>query len=129
MATQGRSLYIIDDLTVLQQLDDEVVSSDVHLFKPRDSYRTQGRGGRASVTEGTNIPNGVITHFFLKDFEAEKDSVSLTYLEKDGDTIKTFSTYSKDNKLKDIKAGGNTFVWDTRYEGAERFDGEISGAF
>ncbi|WP_224488354.1 WD40/YVTN/BNR-like repeat-containing protein [Robertkochia flava] len=125
VATQGRSLWIIDDLTVLHQLGDEVANDEDYLFKPRESYRTQGRGGRTSITAGTNIPNGVITHFYLNDYDVEKDSVSLTYLEKDGDTIKTFANFAREDKLKDLKAGGNTFVWDTRYEGAERFDGMI----
>ncbi|MBL7471846.1 WD40/YVTN/BNR-like repeat-containing protein [Robertkochia sediminum] len=125
VATQGRSLWIIDDLTVLHQLDDDVASGDFTLFKPRNSYRTSGRGGRPSATQGTNLPNGVITHFYLKDFQAEKDSVALTYMDKAGDTIKTYATYDSKNKLNNLKKGGNTFVWNTRYDGAERLKGMI----
>ncbi|WP_242015593.1 VPS10 domain-containing protein [Robertkochia marina] len=125
VATQGRSLWMIDDLTVLHQLNKDLEGKEAVLYKPRDSYRLGGRGGRESNSAGTNMPNGVITHFYLKSFDAKKDSVSLTFLEKAGDTIKTYSTFHKENKLKDLKAGGNTFVWDTRYEGAEKLKGMI----
>ena len=125
VATQGRSLWMIDDLSVLHQLNEEVKGKDAVLFKPRDAYRLGGRGGRSSNAAGTNMPNGVVTHFYLKEFDAEKDSVALTYFDKAGDTIKTYATYDKENALKALKPGGNTFVWDTRYEGAERLKGMI----
>ncbi len=124
VATQGRSLWIIDDLTVLHQLSDEMKAKNTVLFQPKDSYRTTGSGGRASKTAGTNHPNGVITHFYLKNFDKEKDKVSLTYLDAKGDTIQSYNTKDKKKKLT-VKKGGNSFVWNTRYEGAERLPGMI----
>jgi len=126
VATQGRSVWVIDDLTVLHQLDEAKKSADAVLYKPRDSYRTKGRASRRpSKTEGENLANGVITHFYLNDF-SEKDSIALTYTKMNGDTLETYSTYAneKDKKLE-VKKGGNTFVWDTRGKGAERLDGMI----
>ena len=126
VATQGRSLYIIDDLSVLHQLDTNSGSASAILYQPKDAYRTKGGAGRrASLTEGQNHPNGVVTHFYLKDF-ADKDSVALTYTNTTGDTLATFSTYAKENdkKLK-VKKGGNTHVWDTEGKGAERLPGMI----
>ena len=32
LATHGRSIWIMDDVTALQSLTDEVLESDVHLF-------------------------------------------------------------------------------------------------
>jgi photosystem II stability/assembly factor-like uncharacterized protein len=124
VATQGRSLWIIDDLTVLHQLSDNLKNKQAILYKPKDSYRTKGGGGRASKTAGTNHPNGVVTNFYLKDFDKKKDSVSLTFFDKKGDTVKSYSTYSSKNKLS-VKKGGNKFVWNTRYDGAERLPGMI----
>lgn len=126
VATQGRSVWVIDDLTVLHQLDDVKKSADAILYKPRDSYRTKGRASsRPSKTEGENLPNGVITHFYLKDF-SEKDSIALTYSKMNGDTLETYSTYAKEKDKKlEAKKGGNTYVWDTRGKGAERLDGMI----
>ncbi len=126
VATQGRSLWIIDDLTVLHQLNEGISTGKAMLFKPKDAYRTKGGTSRTpSKTEGQNHPNGVITHFYLNDL-SEKDSISLTYTTVAGDTLANFSTFAKetDKKLQ-AKKGGNTHVWDTRGKGAQEFKGMI----
>jgi hypothetical protein len=126
VATQGRSLWIIDDLTVLHQVKEENTGHEAVLYRPKDAYRTKGGISRTpSKTEGQNHPNGVITHFYLKDFN-EKDSVALTYTTTAGDTLSNFTTYAKENdkKLK-VKTGGNSHVWDTRGKGAQDFKGMI----
>lgn len=126
VATQGRSLWILDDLTVLHQLEEASKNSSAILYKPKDSYRTKGRAASTpSLTAGQNPPNGVVTHFYLKDF-SEKDSVSLTYTSMAGDTLANYSTFAKEkNKKLTVEKGGNTHVWDTRGKGAERLDGMI----
>lgn len=126
VATQGRSVWVIDDLTVLHQLDDTKKSADAILYKPRDSYRTKGRAARRpSKTEGENLANGVITHFYLKDV-SERDSIALTYTKMNGDTLATYSTYAKDKDKKlEPEKGGNIYVWNTRGKGAERLKGMI----
>lgn len=126
VATQGRSIWILDDLTVLHQLDASKKSANAILYQPKDSYRTKGSAAsEPSKTEGQNHPNGVVTHFYVKN-KAEKDSISLTYTTMSGDTLASYSTYAKkdDKKLK-VKKGGNTHVWDTRGKGAERLKGMI----
>ncbi|WRI31732.1 glycosyl hydrolase [Maribacter sp. BPC-D8] len=126
VATQGRSLWIIDDLTVLHQLDESKKNSNTVLFKPKDSYRTKGRASKKpSKTAGQNLENGVITHFLMKNY-TEKDTVQLTYTSMAGDTLANYSTAAKkkDKKLE-VKKGGNTFVWDTRGKGAEKLEGMI----
>ncbi len=62
------------------------------------------RGGsqKGSKTEGTNHPNGVMTYFYLNDFD-ETAEVSLIYSEASGEVIKTFSTK---NKKKDKQKPG-----------------------
>ena len=122
VATQGRSLWMIDDLTVIHQLYDADLSKTV-LFQPKDTYRMRGGGRSGSLTSGANHPNGVITYFNLKDYK-EDDEVSLTYFDTKGDTIKTFSTKDKKNILK-VENGANQFVWDMTYDGAERLPGMI----
>ena len=122
VATQGRSLWIIDDLTVIHQMYNADLSSDI-LFKPKDSYRMRGGSRTGSKTSGTNHPNGVITHFYLQDLN-ETDEIALTYFDRKGDTIKTFSNTDKKNKLK-VKEGANAFVWNMIYDGATDFDGMI----
>ncbi len=119
VATQGRSLWMIDDLTVLHQLKSISTEAKAILFEPKYSYRTRGRGGKTSLTEGTNLPNGVIIHYYLKNYDVEKDLVELQLKQQDGTLIKSYSTQDDKNKL-DVKKGGNQFLWNTRYEGAEK---------
>nr|WP_232827370.1 glycosyl hydrolase [Winogradskyella aurantiaca] len=122
VATQGRSLWMIDDLTVIHQLFD-AEKSDMILFKPKDTYRMRGGSRKGSKTTGTNHPNGVMTYFNINKIE-EGDKVSLTYFDTKGDTIKTFSNTDKKNMLK-VSEGANMFVWNMTYDGAERLPGMI----
>jgi photosystem II stability/assembly factor-like uncharacterized protein len=123
VATQGRSLWIVDDLTVLHQLYDLSDNGTNHLFQPKPTYRMRGGGRSGSLTSGTNHPNGVITYFNLSDLSKD-DTVSLTYMTQSGDTIQSFSTADKKKKLQ-AKKGANQFVWDMTYDGAETLPGMI----
>ena len=124
VATQGRSIWALDDLTVLHQIDQNTTNKEINLFKPKTSYRTRGRGGKETLTEGTNLPNGVIVHFNVKNFSPDKDELSIHFKEQDGTIIKTYKSNDEIDKLE-IKSGGNTFVWNTLYEGAEILDSMI----
>jgi photosystem II stability/assembly factor-like uncharacterized protein len=126
-ATQGRSFWIIDDLTPLHQLSESVAQSTFHLYKPMPSYRMPGGSiPRISKTEGKNHPGGVMVHYYLKDTTQAK--VSLEFMETDGKLIKKFAT-KPDKKAKEesltIKPGTNRFVWNMRYADAEGFEGMI----
>ena len=63
-----------------------------------------------------------MTYFYVED--PSDKTIRLSYLSQSNDTIKTFSTKDKKNKLE-VKAGGNMHSWDTRGEGAERLQGMI----
>jgi photosystem II stability/assembly factor-like uncharacterized protein len=128
-ATQGRSFWMIDDLTPLHQLNDGITNSNVFLFKPLPSYRMNGgQAGRRGQpkTEGINHPNGVMIHFYLKD--TVKAVGSLEIFESNGTLIKKFAT-KPDKKAKEeqlqVKPGMNKFNWNMRYPDAEGFDGLI----
>jgi hypothetical protein len=126
-ATQGRSFWMIDDLTVFHQMSDEIANSEVYLFKPMDSYRMGGGNGATSKTAGTNHPGGVLVHYYLKDTSAQ-DTIALSFREPDGTIIKTFSTHPNqdENESKlEPKPGLNQLNWNMRYEGAKTFPGMI----
>ncbi|MEC7798481.1 MAG: glycosyl hydrolase [Candidatus Neomarinimicrobiota bacterium] len=125
VATQGRSFWILDDLTPLHQLNNKVAGSKLHLYKPRDTYRLNAGGGWGgpSPTWGANPPNGIMTFYYLNE-ELNKDSeFKLEFMESDGDVIKTF-TNKKDMKnpspIADTKKGMNRFVWNMRYPDAKK---------
>ena len=122
VATQGRSLWILDDLSLLHQLY-TTKPNTAKLFKPKPTYRMDGGGRSGSKTSGTNHPSGVITYFNVENI-TEKDSISLTYFDTKGDTIQVFSNTSDKYKLK-IENGLNQFTWDMIYKGAEKLDGMI----
>jgi photosystem II stability/assembly factor-like uncharacterized protein len=126
VATQGRSLWIIDDLTVLHQLQTAQKDQPAVLFQPKDAYRTKGRAAeKPSKTAGQNHPNGVVTHFYLKDL-GKKDTLSLSYLSMAGDTLASFSNHAKDKKQQlKVTKGGNTHVWNTRGAEAEKLKNMI----
>ena len=66
VATHGRSIWILDDLTPLHQLYDRLRSkaakrgdnSDAVLFKPRATVRLRIVGGYAGVAAQANISRG-----------------------------------------------------------------------
>ena len=121
VATQGRSLWMIDDLSVLHQLR-EAKGNENFLFKPKDTYRMGGRSRAGSLTQGTNHSNGVMVYYSVAD--PENSEVSISFLTLNNDTIKRFSNKDKKNKLE-VKKGNNLMVWDLQGDGAERLDGMI----
>ena len=127
-ATHGRSFWMIDDLTPLQELDASIAQKDFYLFKSKDSYRlAQNSHWESSNTKlvGENHAHGVLFHYFLKSIQ-EEDEVKLEILEMDGDVVRTFSNQSKDKNQKlSPRKGGNRFVWDLRYPGFKEFDGMV----
>jgi photosystem II stability/assembly factor-like uncharacterized protein len=149
IATHGRSFWVLDDITPLYQINEEIAKSSNWLFKPRDSYRTPGGYiDDPNVQEGQNAPNGVIIRYYLKS-KPEKET-KLKFYTAAGDSIITYSNL-KDNKgepakiSKDfyeskakrpgfltIDSGMNAFVWDLRYPSAKAdlsatFEGTLAG--
>lgn len=127
-ATQGRSLWLIDDLTPLHQLSNEVAESDFYLYKPMPSYRMDGGSYRTSKTTGQNHPGGVMVSYYLKEV-TDSTKVRLEFMDSKGKSIRVFDTQPDKNKneveLKDLQKGGNRFVWDMRYPPASDFDDMI----
>ena len=128
-ATQGRSIWIIDDLTPLHQLNKLNHNTNFHLFKPLDSYRMgYSSWGGASSTSGKNHHNGVEVFFNIdKKLIDENSDISLEFLDKNKNSIKKYSLNNKKSVLK-LDGEKNSFVWNMRYDDAEGFDGLIMWA-
>ncbi len=124
-ATQGRSFWMIDDLSPMHQLNSEIIKKHFHLYKPLDSYRMGGGSVKNSRTSGQNHPGGAIVNFFVKEI-TDSINISLEFLEKDGSLIKKFSNHAKEKTDSlAVKKGTNMFAWNMRYESAKKFDGMI----
>ncbi|MFT6808890.1 MAG: photosystem II stability/assembly factor-like uncharacterized protein [Saprospiraceae bacterium] len=125
-ATQGRGLWIIDDLTVLHQaLKLENKNQDI-LYKPIDSWRYESSQNKKNKTAGTNHPGGVTVHYNLNEWN-EKDTLKFIVLDMNNNTIQEFSTHAEEKslKLEDIETGPKTWNWSMKYADAKKFDGMI----
>jgi photosystem II stability/assembly factor-like uncharacterized protein len=70
VATHGRSLYVLDDLTPVEELSDAVRTSAVHLFPVRKAgarHPLPGFSDWSGVSEyrGANPPDGAILSFWI----------------------------------------------------------------
>ena len=151
VATHGRSFWIIDDLTPLHQLNDDVLFSESYLYKPDISYRIQQSGGWGrsnNLLNGVNHPNGVIINYTLKEFN-ENDYVKIDIIDNNNNLVRSFTNNKEKllsslqkpvlsntndieyalsgNNIKSLspKSGGNKLIWDMRYSGFKSFDGMI----
>jgi hypothetical protein len=122
VATQGRSFWILDDVTPLHQLSADVAAADGHLFRPRDAYRWRigGRGIRGNRA-GTNPPYGAMIFAYFRD--APTEPVTLEILDEEGLVVRRYAseggTYESGRAIDRIraKAGMNRFIWDLEYPG------------
>jgi photosystem II stability/assembly factor-like uncharacterized protein len=129
VATQGRSLWVMDDLSPLFEAKLGQLSKSNRLYTPRDTYiMGGGAGGKGS---GKNPPSGVMIRFELARKVDSARRVEIKILDSLGELIKHFSTlFSKKQlkesqsfgKLEDLKEGMNQFVWNERYPNAEGFE-------
>jgi photosystem II stability/assembly factor-like uncharacterized protein len=125
VATQGRSFYILDDLSVVQNIDKNITQSDISIFPAEDAYRMNGRQNLNVKNAGINPPNGVIINYWLKDVN-DSSLVKIFVLDKDKKIIRSFSTKpSGDTGKIEVSKGMNQFVWDMYYAPAEKIDGMI----
>jgi photosystem II stability/assembly factor-like uncharacterized protein len=86
VATQGRSFWVLDDLTPLHQITDEVAAADAFLFAPRDAYHTNMGGGRRGGATGPFA--GVFVNYYLAD--APDARAKLEILDSAGEVLRTF---------------------------------------
>ncbi len=126
VATQGRAFWVLDDLTVLQQWDDQVAGATAHLFAPRPTWRMSGRGqGSSPPNSGENHPRGALIFYRFAE-EPDSNGVSLEILDEQGEVIRTYSpTADEEADQMTIARGTNRLVWDLQYPPAKKFEGMV----
>lgn len=129
-ATAGRSFWILDDLSAVQQTAGKE-KKNMALFKPKDQYRILG--GSAPLEAGKNPQSGVTFDYFLPD--ELPDSVELvveilaneevirTYSSKKDETFKTWQGGPPASPLLPVKKGVNRFTWDFKRATLPAVDG------
>ena len=91
IGTYGRGFWIMDDITPLQQLTDEVVSSAAHLFEPRDAYRFRPVSETFTMfddqTDGDNPPPGASINYWLA--EEVEGEVKVEITNSEGEVVRS----------------------------------------
>jgi photosystem II stability/assembly factor-like uncharacterized protein len=110
LATHGRSIWILDDLTPLQQWTDAIGNEDLHIFdvRPAIEWRIFNRGGNTGhqIFLGPNPSLGATVTYFLKAKPDAKEKAKVTVTDKSGKLIREI------DGTKDV--GVNRVTWDMR---------------
>jgi len=111
--THGRGIWILDDISPLQQAAAEVLAADVHVFA-NDRSGTQwlslprGGYGRGDLFfRGENPAEGAAVHFYLKEKPAGPVTVEISDVTGKRKTVYT---------LKAPEAGIHRLLWDMRFD-------------
>ncbi len=134
VATQGRSLWIMDDLSPLHTLAEASAEMGVILFPPAKAYRIpRSRGGGDRGAEAG--PNGAVIRYYLN--RAPEGEVVLEILDAQGEEVRRFSSDPGEDGGPELpKAEGlNEFAWNLTYppldlpQGARAYLGYTGGPY
>lgn len=137
-STMGRAYWILDDISVLRQLQSRDDMDSLKLLTPDDAYRVSGRSvldevqsedddeAPANTSVGVNPTTGISLYYIVP---AKPDSIKLKLdiLDDKGQLVRSYSTEPDKKFIKFPggpdeeplllnKPGLNRFVWDLRYE-------------
>jgi photosystem II stability/assembly factor-like uncharacterized protein len=136
IATYGRSLWILDDVTPLRQAGADVAGASVYFYRPQTTFRMRWNNDQDTplppeVPAGQNPPDGAFLDYYLK--SAPQGDITLTISDSRGNVVRTFTSNPTPEKYDPAavpdywfapqvklptKAGMNRFVWDLRYPNA-----------
>ena len=148
VATHGRGFWIIDNITPLRQLSDEVTQAAAHLLRPATATiwtpgSDNGTPQPRDEALAENPPNGAVIDYYLK---TAAGPVMLEILDPAGDVIRR---YSSDDKVTPVNpetlnipafwrpatktlsaaAGLHRWVWDFRPAPPANPPGQGGGGF
>ncbi|MBM3297093.1 MAG: glycosyl hydrolase [Candidatus Aminicenantes bacterium] len=114
LGTHGRGIWILDDITPLQQLAASLLEKPASLFDLRPALRFSQKATRYGVGDGLfqgpNPPYGALVTYYLKDKPAAGQDLKLDVL--DGATGRVVRTLS----VLPTESGLNRVAWDLRGE-------------
>ena len=122
LSTQGRSFWILDDISPLREIG-AAVESDNYLFKPRTAVRLTNMGA-ASMAELTPDPRptGALIHYYLA--QEPNEEVRIEVVDDRGEVVHIFSSDSitaeeSSGQKIDKSPGLNRLAWQMFYPGPE----------
>ena len=137
VGTHGRSFWILDDLTPLRQMSDELAKSSVYLFAPQQAVRFRWNRNPDTplppeVPAGKNPPDGAIIDYYLA--TPAGTPVTLDILDPTGALVRRYSStdqplpmdelaahhpipmyWVRPRQILSAEAGMHRFVWDVHY--------------
>ena len=132
VATHGRAIWSLDDITPLRQFGPALADSDVHLFKPAVAYRVRRGGGFGLIGGGPtakNPPNGAVIDYYLN--AVPQDELTMDILDAQGKVVRHITSHKPAKNAQEDEGGGsgsgtpqplpandgfNRYVWDLRYQ-------------
>lgn len=120
-ATAGRSFWILDDLSPIQQSNDTF--SKVQLYTPKPQYRILG--GNAPLDAGKNPPSGITFSYFLPEELPDSIRIEAVIMNDRNEEIRSYSNQKPEGfttwqggppspALLPTKKGINRFTWDLK---------------
>ncbi|KAB2814793.1 WD40/YVTN/BNR-like repeat-containing protein [Phaeocystidibacter luteus] len=125
-ATQGRSFWVLDDLSPLHQWSEDAQSNNFTVYTPNRSWLMEGGRAQPQRTVGQNPYPGVVIPYFLNKIDTGDAVYSVKIMDSDGVLVREYSSDAEKNENKwSPKEGAAQFQWDLTYEGAKRIPGMI----
>jgi photosystem II stability/assembly factor-like uncharacterized protein len=134
VATYGRALWVLDDLSPLRQVSTQNAASTAYLLQPATAVRVRWDNNQETplppeIPSAPNPPDGALFYYYLK--SAPAAAITLEILDAHGRAVRHFSsdTPPPDTTLKNApdywfpelagipkNAGLNRFAWDLHYD-------------
>ena len=129
IATQGRGFWMLDDLSVLQEMGVSLKKDAFHALPARDAYLIGGWQNEEPRNAGKNPLPGAVFNFWVPKMQNAKgyDSVAACSIEirdQNEKIARTFSTSAtqKEDQIS-LHPGLNHLNWDLHYTGGISIDG------
>lgn len=117
LATHGRSFWVFDDATPIQQMSQTVLNSEATLFDVRPGLRFTTRFTRYGIGDavftGPNPPSGALIYYYLKEKPDAKVSVKVQIFDASGKLVREIDNPAKEK-------GINRVVWDLSISGSKQ---------
>ncbi len=114
LGTHGRSLWVLDDITPLQQLNAAVLDQPLYLFDIRPAIRFSQKFTRYGIGDaqflGPNPPYGALITYYFKDKLPKETPLKIEILDGSGKAVRTLTQ-------SPAEAGLNRTAWDLRTDG------------
>jgi photosystem II stability/assembly factor-like uncharacterized protein len=133
VGTHGRSFWILDNITPLRQLTEQLSASPAILYKPQSTYRVRWNMWTDTPLPqeepaGQNPPDGAMIDYYLNE---EAKNITLEILDSKGNLVRKYTSndtlykvgnvniplyWIRQQQILSTKEGHHRFLWDMHYQ-------------